>query len=421
MKRNLIYTLKFIQLIVLFAVLFAYAMFQGGFVSWFLFYSFLPVLIYMALLLLYPISHWKVTRHLSTNITKASDTITVDINIKRIFPFPIYYCVVEDFFPSSLQQPGVSKEKYRQLDKLDTNYSRRNAKKVAFPWFKRNFRYQYTLTDIPRGEHHLNAIRVRIGDFLGFIKKDYIYQVENELLVYPSVRKVNVVEKINSLEEGITQASTARLKSTNVVTGVREYMPGDRFAWIDWKTTARKNTIMTKEFEQEKSVRTMLILDSSYYDGMNKLAYEAAIELCSSLITAYRKQSSPLGFLSIGQTRAYFPFHRDVANNRMVYHFLAKVNPGGDFPFSYQLTEEIKKLPQGLIVMLVVTTLEASLQTAISNLAIKSKHVIVHLIKPLSSVSNQDRQLINQLRMEGVVVNLITEEQLIKQEFEVNV
>ncbi len=37
-------------------------MFQGGFVSWFLFYSFLPFGLYAVVVLLYPLKKWNVTR-----------------------------------------------------------------------------------------------------------------------------------------------------------------------------------------------------------------------------------------------------------------------------------------------------------------------------------------------------------------------
>ncbi|MDQ7863681.1 DUF58 domain-containing protein [Peribacillus frigoritolerans] len=38
----------------------------------------------------------------------------------------------------------------------------------------------------------------------------------------------------------------------SVVSGVREYQPGDQLSWINWKATARTSEIMTKEFEVQK-------------------------------------------------------------------------------------------------------------------------------------------------------------------------
>nr|MDH3162685.1 DUF58 domain-containing protein [Bacillus licheniformis] len=31
-------------------------------------------------------------------------------------------------------------------------------------------------------------------------------------------------------------------KDSTLASGIREYQPGDRFAWVDWKTSARRMT-----------------------------------------------------------------------------------------------------------------------------------------------------------------------------------
>ncbi|HHD16829.1 MAG TPA: DUF58 domain-containing protein [Euryarchaeota archaeon] len=44
---------------------------------------------------------------------------------------------------------------------------------------------------------------------------------------------------------------------------VRDYMPGDRFRDIDWKAVSRLTKLMTKEFEHETSLPTMIMVDCS--------------------------------------------------------------------------------------------------------------------------------------------------------------
>ena len=53
---------KLIILLLLILITFSYAMFQGGFVSWFLFYSFLPFALYALGLALYSIKDIKAER-----------------------------------------------------------------------------------------------------------------------------------------------------------------------------------------------------------------------------------------------------------------------------------------------------------------------------------------------------------------------
>src|SRR5690625_3018421 len=103
MRRVFHFAVPFLFIILLLGILYAFALFQGGFVSWFLFFSFLPIEIYHVGLLFYPIKRWQVTRVLSSHIVHAGDRATVTIRLKRNLPFPLYYCICEDILSESLK------------------------------------------------------------------------------------------------------------------------------------------------------------------------------------------------------------------------------------------------------------------------------------------------------------------------------
>lgn len=420
MKETASFTGKLVSIVLLFAVFFSYAMFQGGFVSWFLFYSFLPLLVYMLLLLSYPISNWKVTRNLSKRIVQSGEAITVDIEVTRGFPFPIYYCIVEEYLPSSMQRKDTSKDKYRSMDHPSGIIETRLVKQVSFPWLKRHMHFHYRLEKIPRGEHHLGAVRIKIGDLFGFINKEHVFPVTDYLLAYPPKRSVVLKEKVSSFEEGASASYTVNMKNTNVVSGVREYAPGDKFSWIDWKTTARKNTVMTKEFEQEKSTDTVLILDAVDYQSLNPIAFEASIELASSLIDSLKRKSSQVAFLSLGKERVFVPFHQDPGKKNMLSNHLARIEPGPARAFSQQLDQEMSKLPQGLTALIIITDINQETKHSIEQLKLKCRRIIVLLIKSSKQMTSQDQQLLQELTLGKVIVNVYTEEELIQHAFEVS-
>src|SRR5690625_6635368 len=65
--------IRFLLLIGLVIVLFSFAMFQGGFLSWFLFYSYIPFFLYYMLFIFYPLHKWKVDSNLSSRVVHAGD------------------------------------------------------------------------------------------------------------------------------------------------------------------------------------------------------------------------------------------------------------------------------------------------------------------------------------------------------------
>lgn len=60
----------------------------------------------------------------------------------------------------------------------------------------------------------------------------------------------------------------------------REYAPGDDFKIIDWKVYGRTEKLYVKEFEEQKSLTTHILLDTSMsMDFRNKFEYSAMLAL----------------------------------------------------------------------------------------------------------------------------------------------
>lgn len=81
----LVYGWKLIILTLLTVAVFSYAMFQGGFVSWFLFYAFLPFVLYAGLLALYPLRSFQASRQMDKTQLHAGDRLGVTVTLRRKF------------------------------------------------------------------------------------------------------------------------------------------------------------------------------------------------------------------------------------------------------------------------------------------------------------------------------------------------
>ncbi|ALX49080.1 DUF58 domain-containing protein [Lentibacillus amyloliquefaciens] len=402
-------------------LLFSFAMFQGGFVSWFLFYGALPILLYHIGLLLYPIKKWRITRRLSRHVTRAGDNLQVNLRIKRTFPYPLYYCVCEEILPDTLQKTDNASERYRYLSQPEKMNAARRIKKIIFPGFRRIIEIPYDIEGIPRGEHKLYAIRVRTGDVFGMVTKEHVFQVEDQIAAFPNERSVSIAERFSSYDQGAASSSAMNLKNTNVATGIREYTPGDKFSWIDWKQTAKKNTVITKEFEQEKSTDTLVVLDASFHQDINELAFESGVELTMSLLESIQRQTSQASFLSIGRDTIHFPLNHDPAKKDWIRRHLTKVQPGGNIPFAVKLREEIMQITAGANMILITTRLDHEFSRTVRHLRQRTKKLVVIFIQAFSLISAEEQALIRQLRGEGSVVNVLSEDELSRKIIEVNI
>lgn len=420
MKNYLSLIGKLLLIGVLFGVLYAYAMFQGGFVSWFLFYAMLPFILYMLCLIFYPLSRWKISRTLSKPILHSGDSVTAYLTIKRKIPFPLFYCIIEEYVPETLERKGSRVETYQYMNNPNVLDNERKVKRVAFPWFKRNFHFQYEFEQVPRGEHHFHTVRVRVGDLLGFVKKQAYFTVPSQILVYPHQRKVQIRKRVNSFEEGAAPTFSPTKRDATVVTGVREYAPGDKFSWIDWKTTAKKNAVMTKEFEQQKSLDVLLVLDAEEGEEETRLAFEGCIELSASLIHAYKGMSSQLAFLSLGETPRFFPFTKGKDQQEFMSHHLARIEPDGKVPFADALMKQQQSMPNNLVVMLVTRKVTPHLKSSVTRLKQNNARIVLFLVDSRERIQEEEEQLLRELTISGIVVNVLTESHMTQQQFEVN-
>ncbi|MEC3421551.1 DUF58 domain-containing protein, partial [Bacillus cereus] len=87
--RALYHVTKLLLLPLCLVLTFVYAMFQGGFVSWFLFYSTIPIALYSLLLPFYALWDAEVRRITNQNGYVVGEQFISTITIKRKFPFPL--------------------------------------------------------------------------------------------------------------------------------------------------------------------------------------------------------------------------------------------------------------------------------------------------------------------------------------------
>ncbi|WP_200416404.1 DUF58 domain-containing protein [Virgibacillus salexigens] len=401
-----------------FLLLFSYAMFQGGFVSWFLFFSFLPIFLYELGFLLHCMKTWKVSRQLSHYVIRAGDGIDVKLVIKRKLPFPLYYCICEEVVPETLRKIDTKHQKYSLMDDPGELYTNRNLKKVFFPLWKRTFTMTYRLEQLPRGEHLLQTVRIRTGDFFGLVKKEYTFHVTDVIIAYPNARPIVTKEQISSFQQGTASTSAFQLNNSNVATGIREYMPGDRFSWIDWKQTAKKNTVMTKEFEQEKSTDILLMLDNGIYPETNYVVYEAMVEVVLSLMEGLKKQASQVGLVTIGEKTVYFPVHHDPVKLDMVKNHLTRIQPDGIKPFSIRVESEFAKAGAGNVIILVTSHIDVAFIEIVKKMDQRTKRIVLILIQSAKH-REKNRLFIHQLQFEGIHIHILTEQHLIQNQLEV--
>lgn len=421
MKRSLRFIGNLLFILMMLSVLFSYAMFQGGFVSWFLFYSFSPILLYHLLLIFYPLKGLQITRVISKRVVQAGDSVHVIINVKRKLPIPLYYGLFEELLPETLDRNDLKHHNYTFLNAPGKLVKTRSVKEILVIGFRKSFDITYKLESVPRGEHRLSAVRVFISDVFGFVKKEHIFQLEDELIVRPNERKINVIDTAVSFEQGQTAVHTFQLENTNVATGVREYAPGDRFSWIHWKQTAKNQSVMTKEFEQERSNSLLIALDANQLNRKNPLAFEASVELAVSLMSTLDKTSVEMELMVLGTEIRSFSIRESSMMKEEIRYYLTKIRPDGKQSFSSLLNEGLRQVKRLDRMILITNSMDEWFGQSMLMLRQKTTQITVFYIQGSAYVSDNESEMVARLKKEGTTVHVLTEKELTQDPLEVSI
>ncbi|MBH9968465.1 DUF58 domain-containing protein [[Bacillus] enclensis] len=351
---------KLLLLLLLIAITFTYAMFQGGFVSWFLFYSFIPFALYSLFVFFYPLSDFYVERRFESLEYKAGDELKVTLTLRRKVPFPLFYMVLEDVVTESLFRQSAFQK----------------AKSMIYPGFRREVKLSYFIDELPRGEHLYSAVRLKTGDFFGVFEKEAVIECKDQLLVYPSFVEVQYRPLENRYDQGMTSSNVKIQKDTTMATGVRSYQPGDRFSWIHWKSFARTNELMTKEFEERQSHDVLIVLDREY-----SAAFEPMVTFTASVIRSIIKKGAQVGLVSIGEDHQSFPIRGGEEHQGQLFYHLAKVQPDSRFVLGKVLQGEGLNYSQSAAVFFVTAEVSKKMIMSVNNYTKRSSSVVIFLVK----------------------------------------
>lgn len=350
---------RLLTVVGLLVLTFCFAMFQGGFVSWFVFFTLLPFMLYSLLLAVIPIRISGVEREIAPSKLQHGGKATVTVRFRNNTVLPIVFLVVREL--------GMDERFYR--------VAAGSSRSILVAGWRRSFEWTYELESLQRGEHVLSALEVKATDFFGWVTRKKIIEHPNKLLVYPRTVKMNYTSLQVQYDQGALAARYAIAKDTTLVTGVRDYQAGDRFSWIHWKSFAKNGQLRTKEFEDRQSQKLFLCIDRTA-SGQ----FEEVVELTASMLQAIVSKNGDVAFLSGGGSRVFYPAIRTDMQLEQVMQYLAVVKADTGLPMEQLLRNE-RELNSSIL-LLVTGRMTDDLKGFLTNGSKYARAVICFVVVP---------------------------------------
>ena len=176
-----------------------------------------------------------------------------------------------------------------------------------------------------RGKLSFSGGVIAKPDLLGLFRRLYYVQEPQTCLVLPRrypVRFISLSGKRLYQAGGVSFANS--VGDSSEFMALREYRQGDAFNHIHWKSLARNNKLIVKQYQDEYFVRRALVLDTSA-DNLANEVFEAAVSVAASLAMNERQGDALLDLMFVGQQAYRFTTGRGIDHIPHLQEVLAAV------------------------------------------------------------------------------------------------
>jgi uncharacterized protein (DUF58 family) len=191
--------------------------------------------------------------------------------------------------PSKTESPILDRPVY--FPYLQPRHSESSAVELKFP---------------RRGRYVQDALGLSTRFPFSFVTKTRVVPFERELIVLPAVEET---------DEFLTILPTLRGEFEVFVAGrgydlyrLREFAAGDAARHIDWKATARSQTVMVREFTREDERKLKIVFDNPAPGQISEVDYERAVGLAASFAWYFGDGNTEVSFAAPGYTGPQEPF-----------------------------------------------------------------------------------------------------------------
>lgn len=256
-----------------------------------------------------------------------------------------------------------------------------------------------------RGEFQLGPMTFVSGDPFGLFVYPRRVNATSRIIVYPATA---TFERF-TLPPGILSGGDAQRQRTHVVTtnaaGVRDYVNGDSFNRIHWKTSARRDQLMVKEFELDPLVDLWVMVDFSAVSLVEEPSIqringigpvipvsaaippsteEYAVVAAASIVQHFAQTERAVGFIAYGPQRVVYQPERGGRQIGRVMTTLATARSLSNYTLAQMLTLELQHISRGATLILITASTDPAWTAMAQVLSSKGIRPVAVLVDPAS-------------------------------------
>lgn len=205
-----------------------------------------------------------------TDRTEPGTELALTVTVANTGILPISYIRAAIDCPLELQLPeGV---------RYDDQQFSKSVDSVFRLWGRQRVKRELTVSVRKRGVHVFHGATLNRGDFLGLRTTQRQYEFRHELLIYPRRMENSALRDALGSYCGDRIAQRHLIQDPILTMGVREYTGREAMKTISWSQSARRGSLMVRQFDYTRDLSCMVMLCAN---GIHPLDTETMDHCCA--------------------------------------------------------------------------------------------------------------------------------------------
>lgn len=311
---------------------------RGGQSVWFLTWLLLGVSLSSVTVILFNLLQVRVNRSVVRETVGAGEELAVELAVRHLSLLPVLWLSVSDRF---------ARESDGQMFTVT---------KLVFPGLRRQFKVNYYISGLTRGEYSFVGTELVAGDWWGLAAKRRLLPAVGGFAVLPRPRPMlaSVLPAGRGAEES---GELFHFGPQAIGHSVRSYVNGDPLHRIHWRSTARTGQLMSRVTEPAEELRHMICLDgyrTAYGGPEGSGLFEQGIEWAAGMMEAAAETRCHTGLAVNGSRPLWLPPSL-LTDSASVLRQLAGVSPDGLEPLAKLLLGQVQHQISPSFAVIVIT------------------------------------------------------------------
>lgn len=278
-----------------------------------------------------------------------------------------------------------------------------------------------------RGRYRLGPLMIRTSDPFGLFPMERKIDATNNVVVYPMTVDIHSFPLPPGVLSGGDALRRRAYQATANAVSVREYAPGDSFNRIHWKSTARRNRLIVKEFELDPLTDIWMIADMTANVQAGLSGTEAAqlaqlqgkedeslplsteeyvVTITASLSRYFLRQERAVGMVANTQSGEFVQPDRGERQTNRLLETLAVLHADGELDLAGTLLAQSSRFARGTTLIITTPTVDMGWAATARELMRRGLRIVMILVNPekfsLDGQGDSAEPLLSLLQINGV-------------------